>query len=568
MSTNKSKRVQIINLQPQRPPAPLAPVPLSQSARLPPFPMLERVLPSWSSEYLRASSDSAQVPLDTMGGLGVAMLSAAVAGKFEACGWGDWREPLNIYMAVAAEPGERKTAAFSAVTEVFQEYERRLRREVMPAREAALERQQARAERRAALRKRYGRATDKAERDQLLAELDLVAQEDRDDAPPPVPQLWTSNATPEALTSSLAEHGRMAVVTDEGSSVFDNLSRYSANGTPNLSPWLEGIDGSPIRVQRKKATTEDARGLLTAALALQPEALRSLASSSRLAGLGFVQRWLFVLPTSRRGFRQMRTQAVPDLVVERYREGVRALLELPLEEKPRRLFLSADAEALLEGYANELETAQRPGGIYQHGVLAGWASKHHGRCLRLAGVLHLARYAFDLVGQAEPIEGDTMAGAVELCRYFEAHARAAFDAMVETQAERDAHDLAAYVDGKGLERFTARDLLNVNRWRESGRRSAALALLVDLGQVVKEPNKVGTGEAYRRVHPSVQGPVQALGVAGAGGVAGGVAGTHRQQLNGLQTTHSDSNSPESSRLLAAGAESGGTAEEARAGGAP
>ena len=68
-------------------------------------------------------------------------------------------------------------------------------------------------QRRAALRKRYGRATDKTERDSLLAELELVAQEDRDDAPPPVPQLWTSNATPEALTSSLAEHRRMAVVT-------------------------------------------------------------------------------------------------------------------------------------------------------------------------------------------------------------------------------------------------------------------------------------------------------------------------------------------------------------------
>jgi len=552
---SRAPRNRVIPLVPRKVESP-APVPLRSPGQLPKVPDLERLFPARLATWAQATAAAIGVPVDMTLNLLLGVLSAAVAGKAEVRPWGDWSEPLNLYLAIAAEPGERKTAAFSAATRPLVEYERRLRAEAHPVILAAEERQKALAERLGHLRKQYGKATDAAERQRLETELAQVRLEADEAQVPPSPSLWTNNATPEALTALLGTFGRMGVLTDEGSTVYDNLSRYSSNGTANLSPWLEAFDGSPIRVHRKKAAAEECKGLLTAAIALQPEVLRSLSGNSRMEGLGFIQRWLFVLPQSLRGSRLIRTEPVPEHVTSHYRATIEALLAVPIEAQPRRLYLADDAAQAFELYASELEAAQQVGGVYRQGVLAGWGSKHAGKVLRLAGVLHMTRNAFSPEAMTGPISLETMAGAISLGRYFEAHARAAFDAMAETEAERDARELLEYVDGRKLERFTSHDILNVRRWRDPQRRTRALALLAELGQVVREPGRTG-GEAYRRVAAS----------AGGVGSAGTSAGTGCQHLERPPVGHSAPNKPESPEVLALVAGGGeGEDEQALTGG--
>jgi hypothetical protein len=69
------------------------------------------------------------------------------------------------------------------------------------------------------------------------------------------PRLVTNDVTPEALVSLLCEQrGRMALLTDEGGSVFEMMAgRYT--DAPNLDPYLKGHDGGTIRVDRKGRTS-------------------------------------------------------------------------------------------------------------------------------------------------------------------------------------------------------------------------------------------------------------------------------------------------------------------------
>jgi hypothetical protein len=162
---------------------------------------------------------------------------------------------------------------------------------------------------------------------------------------------------------------------------------------------------------------------------VQPEVLRGLANRPGFGGRGLLARFLYSLPQSLVGRREVGARPVPQAMADRYAVELQALaasLSRTPGDDPTVLILDPPAGDLLLGFERELEprlAADR--GDLAH--LAGWAAKLAGATCRLAALLHLARHLRD--GWAQPISADTFTGAIRLADYLIEHARTVFDLM-------------------------------------------------------------------------------------------------------------------------------------------
>ena len=110
---------------------------------------------------------------------------------------------------------------------------------------------------------------------------------------PAAPQLLAGDATPEALTSLLAEQGGdRDVLAPEGGGVFDVLGgRYSQEKKLNFDVYLSGYDEEALRVNRQGRAVRVLRPRITAVLTVQPDVIRGLAVHKEFEGRGFLGRW-------------------------------------------------------------------------------------------------------------------------------------------------------------------------------------------------------------------------------------------------------------------------------------
>ena len=107
------------------PPAPEAwdlPVPLGRAHVLPPFPV--DALPAWLADMVAGAAEETQTPADLAGCLALAVIATAAGGRVTVSVRGRWREPVNLYTAVALPPGNRKSAVFGLMVEPLLAVER------------------------------------------------------------------------------------------------------------------------------------------------------------------------------------------------------------------------------------------------------------------------------------------------------------------------------------------------------------------------------------------------------------------------------------------------------------
>jgi hypothetical protein len=217
---------------------------------------------------------------------------------------------------------------------------------------------------------------------------------------------------------------------------------------------------------------------------VQPEILRSLASRPGFGGRGLLARFLYSLPVSLVGHRQVGTPPVPAAVADRYTRELQALaasLTTPAgDDGPAVLTLGQEAGELLLAFERELEPRLAAGsGDLAH--LAGWAAKLAGATCRLAGLLHLGRHLRD--GWARPIGADSFADAVRLAGYLVEHARAVFDLMGADPRVDDARWLLDWISRTNQAQFSRRDAHQAarGRFRKATDLEPALALLAEHG---------------------------------------------------------------------------------------
>ncbi|MGK5674072.1 YfjI family protein [Micromonospora sp. URMC 106] len=430
------------------------PVPLTGAATAPPpFPL--DVFPGWLGDMATGVARFTATDPAMAGTLAVAVLSACAGGRLEVEPVAGWREPVNVFAAVIAGPGERKSPVHRAMTAPLFAAQSTLAEAMRPriAEAAALrdiaDRQAEQAKAQAA------KATDPAKRDDAAAEAVAAAIAAEAITVPGLPRLIVDDATPEALIGLMAANGgRMAIISDEGG-IFDTLAgRYS--GAPNLDPYLKGHAGQPMSNERQ--TREGAsidKPALTVCVMAQPVVLRQFGGNAGLAGRGLPARFLFALPASMAGYRPVDTPPVPEQVTAGYRHRVHDLAATFAEwEDPAVVTLTEDAGRVRRAAAEAVEAELRPGRSLHD--MREWGNKLSGATLRLAGLLHVAHHPAD--AWRRPIDADRMADAVRLAEFFAAHYRAAVATISADATTETARRVLAIVTAKGMTTFTRREL--------------------------------------------------------------------------------------------------------------
>jgi hypothetical protein len=466
---------------PPQPPAEWEPLtPLGKYASLPAFPV--ESLPPAGAAMVHAVAESTQTPADLGGIVYLGTLATCCGGRAVVEVQGGWREPLNLYAAPAMPPGSRKSAVFREMIAPLLEAERDMQDKAGAGiGEAVVLRDLAQEQARRALAaaaKADGDDTAKAEAISAAATADSMAI-------PAYPRLVADDVTPEALVSLLCEQGgRMAVMSAEGD-LFDIMSgRYARDGqVPNIGVFLKGHAGDLLLVDRKSREPERIESpALTIIVTIQPQVLRDIAQRPVLRGRGLLARVLYSLPRDLVGYRRIDVDPVPDDVRAAYGEQVKALaLSLGDWTDPAVLVLAPEARKLLREYQEDIEPRLRAytGDLAE---LRDWASKLCGATVRLAGLLHLA--ADIKTGYANPVTGDTMRNAIELGRYFTAHASAAFGEMVTDPLVKDAYAIIEWCQRNEAGEFSKRDLFNgmrSTRFQKSADLDEPLALLREHG---------------------------------------------------------------------------------------
>jgi replicative DNA helicase len=461
------------------------PVPLVGSSPPPKFPA--DVLPDTLADYVKGLATATQTPLDLPGVMVLGALAAAAGGRAVVEARTGWREPANLFFGVAMAPGNRKSAVVQEVTYPLHDGERQAIEAARDGiREAQVQRDVAQERARAAIRKAHSLTSDEDPKtlEQEAAEMAAMAEAI---TVPSVPRLLADDATPEALASLMAEQGgRIALISAEGGPFDMMAGRYSK--VPNLDVYLKGHAGDHIRVDRQGRAGQIIESpALTVAVAFQPGIFPKIAAGEGFRARGLIARFLFSVPHSFVGYRQIGAAPVIPEVTEKYRTLIQSLvLTLADWTDPCILTFSPEAGERLLRLERWVEPRLAPGADL--GMLADWGSKLAGAVVRIAGLLHLA--ANLTTGYREPISEETFLASARIGDYFLAHAIAAHGLMGADEVVEDARGLLTWIQQADLAHFSKRDAHHANRARfsKAADLDAPLDRLEDHGWIRRRPD--------------------------------------------------------------------------------
>jgi len=459
------------------------------------------LLGGWLGDMAATVATSTQTPPAMAVMTALAVVAAVVQRRFEVAPYGDeYREPLAFWGMVVLGPGNRKTAVHKALTQPIIDIEKRegerLRREI--ARVAA--ERDVITKRMDTLKIQAGKEEDAKMRERVqnqIAEL-------RDNMPDEMfaPRIFTGDITAERLQQLLVEQGeRIAVLSDEGG-IFNIMGGAYSGGMGSFDVFLQGHAGSAMRVDRAGRLAHIDRPCLSIGLALQPGILQDTGKARKFRDSGLMARFVYVVPRSTVGVRDVRARiAIDDEMRRRYESGLDALYA-GTERRlgaPKVLPFSAAARECWLDLCEDIERRQGEGGRYAH--MADWTSKLPGAAARIAALLALAEHGTDLTEVPEP----ALRRAVQLARLLVPHAEAAFALMGASDGEADANAVLAFLQRHELQTIVRRDLQKSmeGRFRRLERLLAAIKLLQDWHVLGIERKTAGHGRpsAFYEVNP-------------------------------------------------------------------
>lgn len=466
-------------------------------------PIEASILPGIFGEHAAAVAASTQTPpaLATM--FTVSILATVLQGRFEVAPFGDdYREPLPIWTCSCYPVGGRKTAVFNAIAAPPLRWEKlagdRARSEIArryAAREVALKRIE-----------RHKQDASREDDEKRRAAIQNDIKREREEMPDEMkaPRIFTTNATPERTEGLLAEQGgKLGILSDE-SDTFLNLSGGLRGGMASLDVVLKGHAGSSLRTDRQGREAHLDRPTLSMGLIVQPESFAELAAGRRLRATGVLARYLYAVPKSNIGTRDVRKRVpVPPAISEGYHQAIMALLEgyEVRGGEPRVLVFAADALEPWLVFAENVEKHQGDGGRFE--AISDWTSKLPGHAARLAALFQLADTGLD----AREVGRAAVERAVELCRLLTSHAEAAFAMLGADDIDADALAVLRWIRTGGRREFTRRDAQRAmhSRFSKVERLERALAILRD-NYIISGEKRATTGgraSAFYLVNPKL-----------------------------------------------------------------
>lgn len=462
------------------------------------------VLPTWLGAMAGAIADNTQTPPALAVVSCLSVLATVLQGRFAVSPTGGYVEPVPVWTLGAAPSGARKTAVQGAALAPLVRWEK-LERDRMRAEIARANSE------RAVAKKRIERLLADAARAKSSDERELIRAEiQREEEGMPEekrsPRLFTSDSTAERAQNLIVDHGgRMAIFSDEAGQLGVMGGIYT-NGQANLDVFLQSHAGSPFRVDRAGRLAHVDKPALSIGLLLQPGVLAEVADSVRFRASGLLARFLYVIPVSNVGRRDVRRHMpIPPEVRIDYERNLFALLAdwSSNQPAPTVLELTDPAREHWYEFAEHVERNQGEGGRYES--ISDWTSKLPGAVARIAGLLELAEVGL----HADEVSQVAMERAVRLGKLLILHAQAAFGLLGTDSADVDGAAIVKWIRARtdDVDEFTRRECQKAmeGRFRNFDRLTKALARLEqqDVVREVKRPNRGAPPTTAYRVNPKV-----------------------------------------------------------------
>lgn len=239
-------------------------------------------------------------------------------------------------------------------------------------------------------------------------------------------------------------------------------------------------------------------------LSVQPDVLVGAAQTPSFRGRGLLGRFLFLLPRSLVGKRNIETFPIPTELRQRYNDRLRHLLTLPWntnsrgEQTPYVLTLEHSARAEWLAFAAQVERSLAEGGSMAG--MRDWGGKLPGQVLRLAGLCHAT---LSESPHNQQIQAGTMRAVITFAELLSEHARAAFCLLGADDTIECAKAILKWISDERRQSFTARDCLEKikGRWPKMSLVNPGLAILEERGFIFPaERERQGRGRPSKVYH--------------------------------------------------------------------
>jgi len=448
-------------------------------------------LPSVLGDFGEAVAEGLQVPLELVLMNALACVAVAGQGKFCVEVRQGYREPLNIYALAALPPGERKSATAEICKRPLVQWELEAQEESRDSIRCALSERKTLDKIIETKRARAGHAKTEEDRRNLINEIKTLEAELPEISD--TPRLLIDDVTPEAIPVFMERQQERAGIIEAEGGFLDILAGRYSKGVPNLDAVLKCWSGETVHVDRRSGPPIVLHNpALTLCLSPQPDVVRGLADKPGFRGRGLLGRFLFLLPRSRVGKRNVEPESISQVVQARYAAKIHSLLSLHCQQgpggKPVPYSLSFSPEAYREwvNFHRDVEASLGPGGELE--AIADWGGKLHGAAARLAGLLHLVEQEYP---HHHAIELGTMRQALKLASLFVAHAKAAFALMGADPDNECAKHILAWIMERRIEAFQARDAFEKvkGRYSKMAQVNAGLSVLEERAYIFATPSQ-------------------------------------------------------------------------------
>ena len=375
--------------------------------------------PSEIETYLQSVTEHIQVDS--------AMVLAAALGAFALCMQGKYRishpsgnghnEHLCLYIIIVADPGERKSAVFSAVNRPIREWQAE-KRETYKLDLASYDTQKTiLEENRNNLKKKISNKQLNSEQRSSISDELTAATADLESLRPPIsPEIIATDSTVEALADLMQITGETAGVFSDEADFFKVIAGlYTGGGVGNLQLPLKAYDGSPFYLLRRGRTIGMQRPLLSICLMIQPSLFTETLGNDALKGRGMIGRLVTCTPKKMAGLRDVRKNVrLNEIAYQSYKEIMMQFLDADQKADAdiQAITWESDAKEIMLDYLQTVENSMQVGCPMEEAT--DYASKAAGVAIRIAGILHML-WVRD---ERKPISIDTAKKAIAVHTYF------------------------------------------------------------------------------------------------------------------------------------------------------
>ena len=378
------------------------PVPLNRANIPPRFPV--EYLPPVIADFVNAVSENFKVYPEMPAAYSLAILSLCCQQKARIRATVTWAEELNLYVCIVADPSEMKSPVFNTMIEPVREYVADYNKEHAAEIATANDIRDSLILQKNQLKSKSGNEDEIRRLNEEIASMESAH----------LLRLITTDSTNEALTEMMEENnGSVGIMCDEGG-IFQVAGGLYSDNQSNINCYLCGYDGQEIAVNRKTRNIHIPRATITMGVFCQKKVLADIMSNTSFTGKGLTQRFMYCMPESKVGTRTLIEPSPQKFIKarEKYSELVKNLLAMPMTNKNIYLNLTPEARNAFASYYSVIESRMSKGGEYED--FHDYFGKFAGRTLRMAGLIHLAKY-MDI---NRPVDLESMTSAYVIMEYF------------------------------------------------------------------------------------------------------------------------------------------------------